>query len=228
MLVQSRELGDSARVMIVDVGAALRQVAVTAFERLTPAIVDSVSAAMQVAVSYEPQAIVLALGYESHDECRAVRSLCACTRALVLVTEPACDARIVRLLKAGAAGYLFFADAPARLTWAVEETIAGRVPMSAAVAKVALERARRESRPWMRAVEPKQIGALGLSRRQREVLALLSHGHSYEHIALALGVSVNTVRTHLRTIYERLGASTKVEAVLIARELGLLDDLRTG
>jgi LuxR family maltose regulon positive regulatory protein len=54
-------------------------------------------------------------------------------------------------------------------------------------------------------------------------LKLLAHGHSYEDIGLALSLSINTVRSHVRTIYERLGASTKVEAVIAAIELRLLD-----
>jgi DNA-binding CsgD family transcriptional regulator len=76
----------------------------------------------------------------------------------------------------------------------------------------------------MAAVRMPTPGAEGLlTERQREILRLLANGHSYEHIGVALGLSVNTVRTHLRTIYERLGASTKVEAVMTAVELRLLD-----
>jgi DNA-binding CsgD family transcriptional regulator len=62
-----------------------------------------------------------------------------------------------------------------------------------------------------------------LTLRQRQVLEYLAKGHSYDDIALALDLSVNTVRTHVRIIYERLGASSKVEAVVAAIELRLLD-----
>jgi LuxR family maltose regulon positive regulatory protein len=62
-----------------------------------------------------------------------------------------------------------------------------------------------------------------LTVRQREILKLLANGHSYDDIGLALDLSVNTVRSHVRTIYERLGASTKVEAVVAAIELRLID-----
>ncbi|HWZ90571.1 MAG TPA: LuxR C-terminal-related transcriptional regulator [Polyangiaceae bacterium] len=62
-----------------------------------------------------------------------------------------------------------------------------------------------------------------VTARQREILKLLANGHSYDDIGVALRLSVNTVRSHIRTIYERLGASTKVEAVIAAMELGLLD-----
>ena len=65
-----------------------------------------------------------------------------------------------------------------------------------------------------------------LSARQREILALLQRGHSYDDIGTALDLSVNTVRSHLRIIYERLGAASKVEAVMIGMELGLLERTR--
>ena len=94
--------------------------------------------------------------------------------------------------------------------------------MSAAAARVVLQRARRSS-SQMAAVRPGDAanGAL-LSDRQLDVLRLLARSQSYDEIGVELGMSVNTVRTHVRAIYDRLGASTKVEAVLIARELGLL------
>jgi DNA-binding CsgD family transcriptional regulator len=63
-----------------------------------------------------------------------------------------------------------------------------------------------------------------LTPRQREILKLLANGHSYEDIGVALDLSVNTVRSHVRALYERLGASTKVEAVLIGIELRILDE----
>ena len=77
----------------------------------------------------------------------------------------------------------------------------------------------------MAAVLPSTQAAAGtpLTPRQQEILRLLSAGHSYEQIGLALELSVNTIRSHLRTIYDRLGASTKVEAVMIGVELGLIE-----
>lgn len=66
-----------------------------------------------------------------------------------------------------------------------------------------------------------------LSYRQREILSLLQRGHSYEDIASSLNLSVNTVRSHLRIIYERLGAASKVEAVMIGIELGQLERARS-
>jgi DNA-binding CsgD family transcriptional regulator len=95
--------------------------------------------------------------------------------------------------------------------------------MSEPVSRLVLGRARRSS-AQMAAVRPATPAAEGLlTSRQREILKLLSNGHSYDDIGIALDLSVNTVRSHVRTIYERLGASTKVEAVVAAIELRLID-----
>jgi DNA-binding NarL/FixJ family response regulator len=131
------------------------------------------------------------------------------------------DRRVTELIKAGAAGYLFHNEA-FRLPNAVRELLRGGIPMSPPVSQLVLGRARRSS-SQMAAVRPAKIAPNDLvTDRQREILTLLANGHSYDDIGTALGLSVNTVRTHVRMLYERLGVSTKVEAVVVAMELGLL------
>lgn len=66
------------------------------------------------------------------------------------------------------------------------------------------------------------IGALGISARELEVLERLAAGRSNKEIAAELGVSPNTVKTHLARVYEKLEASRRTEALLKARELGIL------
>lgn len=63
-----------------------------------------------------------------------------------------------------------------------------------------------------------------LSRRELEVLRLLARGESNKDLARQLGVSLSTVKTHLRHIYEKLGAGSRTQAVRRARELALLGD----
>ena len=65
-------------------------------------------------------------------------------------------------------------------------------------------------------------GSEVLSEREVEVLRLLASGASNTEMAQALVVSTNTVRTHLRHIYDKLGASNRTQAVARARELHLL------
>jgi LuxR family maltose regulon positive regulatory protein len=60
-----------------------------------------------------------------------------------------------------------------------------------------------------------------LSQRELEVLGLLVEGQTYQEIAQALYVSINTVKTHLKNIYGNLGVSNRREATVKARELNL-------
>ena len=61
-----------------------------------------------------------------------------------------------------------------------------------------------------------------LSRREREILALLADGLVNKQIAARLGISTNTVKTHLELLFEKLGVATRAEAVASAVKRGLL------
>jgi NarL family two-component system response regulator LiaR len=63
---------------------------------------------------------------------------------------------------------------------------------------------------------------LGLTRREREVLGLLAAGRSNKEIARQLGLSPNTVKTHIARLYDKLQAVRRTDAVLRARELHLI------
>ncbi|MEZ5997225.1 MAG: response regulator transcription factor [Hyphomonas sp.] len=63
---------------------------------------------------------------------------------------------------------------------------------------------------------------LGISEREHEVLGLLAEGLSNKEIASRLGVSPNTVKTHVARLLEKLEARRRTEAILKARELGLI------
>ncbi|HET6432676.1 response regulator transcription factor [Dyella sp.] len=69
---------------------------------------------------------------------------------------------------------------------------------------------------------PKALAELGISPRKVAVLQELAAGLSNKEIARSLGVSPNTVKTHLARLYEKLGATRRTDAVRRARELGLL------
>ena len=64
--------------------------------------------------------------------------------------------------------------------------------------------------------------ALGISPRECEVLRLLADGRSNKEIAKRLTLSPNTVKTHIARLYEKLPAARRTEAILRARELGLI------
>jgi DNA-binding NarL/FixJ family response regulator len=61
-----------------------------------------------------------------------------------------------------------------------------------------------------------------LTQREREILALLADGFGNKQIAARLGISTNTVKTHLELLFDKLDVSTRTEAVTVAARLGLL------
>lgn len=66
------------------------------------------------------------------------------------------------------------------------------------------------------------IASLGISSRECEVLELLARGSAYKVIARQLGISPNTVKTHLARLFEKLEATNRTEAIARARSLRLL------
>jgi DNA-binding NarL/FixJ family response regulator len=115
------------------------------------------------------------------------------------------DRRIFDALCAGACGYLLKKTPPARLLESLREVANGGSPMSPEVARrvVAL----------FREIRPPQEAACDLTPHEMRLLKLLVEGHNYKTAAAELDVSVNTIRFHMRSIYEKLQVHSKSEAV---------------
>ncbi|HVW25486.1 MAG TPA: response regulator transcription factor [Polyangiaceae bacterium] len=211
------------RVLLVGLDGGLGRNALAVDRELTLSVVDTFERAQRELSRFDPDAVVVAFGdppFEHVAELRRIKTMAPVP--ILVISKPISEQRVTELIKAGAGGYLFASDA-ARLPDAIRELLRGGVPMSEPVSRLVLGRARRSSAK-MAAVRPETALAEGLlTQRQRQILKLLANGHSYDDIAMALDLSVNTVRSHVRTIYERLGASTKVEAVVAAIELRLID-----
>jgi len=69
---------------------------------------------------------------------------------------------------------------------------------------------------------PNAKAALGISERELEVLREIAGGRSNKEIAAQLNVSPNTIKTHVARLFEKLGARRRTEAILKARELGIV------
>ena len=78
--------------------------------------------------------------------------------------------------------------------------------MTPEIARQVINLFRRSPRPSLKADH-------GLSPREIEVLTLLAEGYAYINLAAQLGISVNTVRNHIRAIYEKLHVHSRTEAV---------------
>jgi DNA-binding NarL/FixJ family response regulator len=215
------------RLLVLELDGGTARAALETASDLVLVAAESFERTTELLRSSRADAVVVALGALRPSDTGALKELVTAARGVpvMLLSQPVTEEPATQLLKTGISGYLFVQDARF-LPTSVRELVRGGVPMSPPVSRLVLQRARRSSSS-MAAVRPESAAAQNLlSARQREILALLQRGHSYDDIGVALGLSVNTVRSHLRIIYERLGAASKVEAVMIGMELGILERAR--
>lgn len=114
--------------------------------------------------------------------------------------------RVFAALKAGATGYLLKRTPPDDLLAALADVHRGGAPMSASVARKVVDS--------FHAPVPEAPPESGLSPREQEVLHYLAQGFRYKEIAEALFISPETVRSHLRSIYDKLHVRSRTEAVV--------------
>lgn len=118
---------------------------------------------------------------------------------------------IFEALKAGAISYLLKSTPATKIIEAIEEVHRGGSPISSQIARKVIEAfaVKHKTNEYFQE----------LSRREQEVLEQLSKGYRYKEIADKIFLSVETVRTHVRNIYEKLQVNSRVEAL---RKTGLL------
>lgn len=132
--------------------------------------------------------------------------------AQVLMLSVYADAaRVFEAICAGAAGYLLKNTPLPVIKAQLLEVAAGGSPMSPAVARHVLEAFRRQP-PVAVAATP----AARLTPREQEIVAAVEDGLSYKLIAEALGITVDTVKNHLRAVYRKLHINSKGELLALA------------
>lgn len=136
----------------------------------------------------------------------------AATVLMLTVLED--EDRIFEALCHGAGGYLLKKTPPSRLLDHITEAATGGAPMSPEIARKVIRLLRDLGRP-----RPKPAS---LSPQETRFLALLADGHGYQSAADELGVSVNTVRNYVRSIYDKLHVHSKAAAVSKAIRAGLI------
>jgi len=113
---------------------------------------------------------------------------------------------IFQSLSAGATGYLIKQTPPAKLLEAIQDVYRGGSPMSGEIARKVVQ-------SFQHPV-PASGPDNGLTKREEEILSYLVKGYFYKEIAGQLFISTETVRTHIRNIYEKLQVRTRSEAIL--------------
>lgn len=157
-----------------------------------------------------PQVLLCDINLPGESGIAAVQKLQALRPGLACVILTVFDdsEKLFASLQAGAVGYLLKSDPAAAMIDAVAEAAAGGSPMSRAIARKVVRHFTGGS-----AAPVATPGALAaLTPREAEVLGRLAQGARYKEIAEQLGISIETVKNHLRKIYEKLHVSSRTEA----------------
>lgn len=152
----------------------------------------------------------------------AARNLSECD--IMVVTVFGDERNVVASIESGATGYVLKDCSDADLITRILELRAGGSPMSPGIARIVLNQMRVGTKA---APGPGRRGAgegtsSALTARETDVLRLLSRGYNYAEVGDRLGISVNTVTSHIKNSYRKLAVHSGTAAVTRAAELGLL------
>jgi DNA-binding NarL/FixJ family response regulator len=130
---------------------------------------------------------------------------------LIFLTREDTDETRFSAVQAGASAFIHKSKAASEVVEAIRDVARGRMLITPrTIATLIAKR---------RGIEA-QLQSLTI--REREVLRLMADGLSSRAIAAKLGISYTTIRTHIRSVGGKLGVHSKLEAIVKARELGLL------
>ena len=172
--------------------------------------------AVQLVGETTPDVVLMDLrmpGVDGIEAIRQIRAQYPGVQVVILTTYDE-DDYIVRGLRAGARGYLLKDSGRKVLFEAIRAAARGESLLPPEViAKVVAN-----------LQGPQRVEAETLSKRENQVLTLLAQGAPNKEIALELGISERTVKAHVTSIFNKLGASSRAEAVAIAMRSGLLSE----
>jgi two-component system, NarL family, response regulator NreC len=177
--------------------------------------------AVDTAMRLKPDVVVMDLGMDGMDGAAATRELQKLGSAsrILILTMHAEDEHLVRLLEAGASGYLVKNAADRELVDAIRMVARGDQYLQlGAVRALARELKKRE----YRAAEQTQYESL--SDRERSILRLIAAGYTGPDIGAQLNISAKTVDTYKQRIQEKIGLAHRPDYVRFAVRLGLLDE----
>jgi len=114
------------------------------------------------------------------------------------------DDNIFESLKAGASGYLLKKTSPVKILEAITEVVDGGSPMSGQIARRVIDSFQKKD-----SIDTSEI----LTNKEKEILKALAKGLRYKEIAAEMKISMETVRSHARNIYEKLQVQSRTEAL---------------
>ena len=175
--------------------------------------------AVRLAERYAPDVVLMDVSMSTTDgveACRQMRSIVPNTRVVMLTmhTDPE---TLSAALRAGAVGYLVKDCTTDEVAEAVRLAANGDTVLSPQLAESLLAEVRRLNEPQHPVSEERIV-----SEREEEVLQLITDGGSTPEVAAKMYISQKTVKNHLASIYQKLGARDRTQAVLAAMRLGIV------
>lgn len=175
--------------------------------------------AIAVVERTQPDVVLMDIRMPVLDGIAATRELTASgcpTRVLVLTTYDL-DRYVYDALAAGAGGFLLKATPPDRLVEGIHTVAAGEALLAPTLTRRLIEEYLRHPPSTDQGCE-----RWGLTERERQVLVLMARGLSNDEIATDLVVAPTTVKTHVNRILAKLEVASRVQAVVLAYEQGLV------
>jgi DNA-binding NarL/FixJ family response regulator len=133
-----------------------------------------------------------------------LKPLCPTTQFMIFTIFED-EETVFNALKAGASGYLLKNTPPDKILASITDIHQGGSPMSGQIARKVLQSFVKQS--------PNAMQLSSLTQRENEILNFLAKGYRYKEIASKLFISTETVRTHIRNIYEKLQVESRTEAL---------------
>ncbi|MCU0326060.1 MAG: response regulator transcription factor [Spirosomaceae bacterium] len=138
---------------------------------------------------------------------------------IIMLTVFDQEDKIFHAIQAGASGYLMKDEKASTIINSINEVLAGGSPMSSIVATKILELLRSTQKLQVIDNQPNEVQPkdFELTKRETEILQLISRGMTYKQIAEQLFVSDKTIKKHIENIYNKLHVNSKYEAMQLAR-----------
>lgn len=207
----------SLRLMLVDDHKMLREGLRRALEAEGFAVVGEANEgheALKMALEKKPDVILMDVSMPDVDGIEATRAIMqADARQRIIMLTMHMDRDVIdRAIKAGAVGYLTKDCSVAEVADAIRMAANGDLALSPKLAELMLSEARKTDVGEDRLI----------TRREEEVLQLIADGLSTPEVAAKLYISQKTVKNHLASIYEKLNARDRTQAVLVAVKMGIV------